>query len=36
MGYVFLNACNASTITKNIVNPLRGRFLEVFSGTEGV
>jgi len=36
MGYLFLNVCIVGTMTKSIVNPLRGRFLEVFSGREGV
>jgi len=36
MGYLFLNACIASTMTKNIDNPLKGRFLEFFSGTKEV
>jgi len=36
MGYSFLNACIAGTMTKIIVNLLTGRFLEVFSETKGV
>jgi len=36
MGYSFLNACIAGTMIEIIVNPLRGRFLEFFSGTDGV
>jgi len=31
-----LNACIGGTITKNIVNPSRGRDLEGISGTEGL
>jgi len=31
-----LNACISGTMTKNTVNPLRGRNLEGISGTEGV
>jgi len=36
MGCLFLNACIAVTMTKNIVNSLKRRFLEVFSRTKGV
>jgi len=36
MGYSFLNACIVGTITKNTINPSRGRFLEVPSGIDGI
>jgi len=34
--YSFLNACIVGTVTKNTINPSRGRFLEVLGGIEGV
>jgi len=33
MGYSLLNACVVGTMIANIVNPSRGSFLEVISGT---
>jgi len=36
MCYLCLNACIVGTMTKNTINPARGRDLEGISGTEGI